>query len=763
MRASASRRWRLLPTILGVTSTLSGQEIKSPPTTDNASTALLQGWDQKENEVRQTIWTLYAATAALGKDSRGKTVSDDMAAWVMTPGVREQLRTVRYQAQHLLQAGDEQGARAALRAGEATLAEQSRRLELLNLYWWEQPQLARQRQLWQRWLKEAPADVAGAGKTQISGLETALSNKFSAELTLTGLQADINRLLLAYNDDRLRLAELVSKQQVAAGHVLASRDRSVPCPDPAQSPPGQQPKEHSPPGPATPPPLEQFYPSEAQKARISGKVILKLTIARDGCMQHAEVTGSSGAPEIDDAALDTAEHMRFLPARQDGKPVQDSFLMAFNFVLDNVSFAAKTPAQTDRSAVHRANELLDRGDYDGAIALLNTLLQQDPTDATALADRGLAHMWKYETPLARADLDRAGELEPRNAVVFRGRGMLALRAREFGRSIAFFTTSLEFDPKNLFAMSWRTAAALRSGDTDQALTYNAQMIQAWPADTGLYVTRAFILRARHQPEEAVGQADAVIKANPTSAAAYTAAGVIYAAGGKDAQAMHAFDQAVTLSPSEATYLERAAYRSRGDVAGRQADIDAALKLHPNSAPAALSRIQMLMETGAHADALDLALRESIIYPDNDYFLIRRGIGSLKIQLGAQGDKDLEQARARATTPQALNRLCWELATAGVALERALSACDAALARAPLEAAFLDSRGFVLLRLGRNAESIKAYDEALKSMPFEPNSLYGRALAHRRLGNQAAAEKDFQAAIALNARVAEQFASFGLKP
>ena len=45
-------------------------------------------------------------------------------------------------------------------------------------------------------------------------------------------------------------------------------------------------------------------------------------------------------------------------------------------------------------------------------------------------------------------------------------------------------------------------------------------------------------------------------------------------------------------------------------------------------------------------------------------------------------------------------MCWAKAIAGVALGSALADCNAALAKAPNVAGYLDSRGLVLLRLDR---------------------------------------------------------------
>jgi tetratricopeptide (TPR) repeat protein len=96
------------------------------------------------------------------------------------------------------------------------------------------------------------------------------------------------------------------------------------------------------------------------------------------------------------------------------------------------------------------------------------------------------------------------------------------------------------------------------------------------------------------------------------------------------------------------------------------------------------------------------------------------------------------------------------------LERALAHCDASLKLRPNDAATLDSRGFVLMRLGRNAEAVAAYDAAVAANPKEYNSLYGRGVVESRLGRSTDSARDIAAATAIRPRVVEEFAQMGVR-
>jgi tetratricopeptide (TPR) repeat protein len=162
-------------------------------------------------------------------------------------------------------------------------------------------------------------------------------------------------------------------------------------------------------------------------------------------------------------------------------------------------------------------------------------------------------------------------------------------------------------------------------------------------------------------------------------------------------------------------------------------------------------------TGA-LDTLGIAMASQT---DNYDLLTTRGIIYSKSGQAALAELDFAAARKFASTAAALNNICWAKATAGVALDTALAECDASVAQVPYNSPARDSRGFVLLRLGRNDEAIASYDAALKIWPLSAASLYGRGLAKRHQGKLDQANTDIRAALLRDAHVAETFAEFGL--
>jgi tetratricopeptide (TPR) repeat protein len=124
---------------------------------------------------------------------------------------------------------------------------------------------------------------------------------------------------------------------------------------------------------------------------------------------------------------------------------------------------------------------------------------------------------------------------------------------------------------------------------------------------------------------------------------------------------------------------------------------------------------------------------------------------------------LDAAEAANRDPSSLNDICYTLALQQVRLDRALAACKASLKLRPGDAATLDSLGFVLMRLGRDAEAMKSLDAALAIYPSMANSLYVRGLVEARLGRPADSRRDIAAALADSPTIADEFARAGVSP
>lgn len=100
----------------------------------------------------------------------------------------------------------------------------------------------------------------------------------------------------------------------------------------------------------------------------------------------------------------------------------------------------------------------------------------------------------------------------------------------------------------------------------------------------------------------------------------------------------------------------------------------------------------------------------------------------------------------------LSSRCWARGGEGKDFPAALKDCNQAIHLKPGNAVAYDSRGFVYLRLGKDAQAKKDYSTALKLRPGRATALLGRGIAEFRLGQATQSAADIHAARKIDAEV-----------
>jgi tetratricopeptide (TPR) repeat protein len=423
----------------------------------------------------------------------------------------------------------------------------------------------------------------------------------------------------------------------------------------------------------------------------------------------------------------------------------------------------------------RANDLIDQGnkqldasDYDGAISTYTDAAKIAPRDARPIANRAMAHFYNNQFRLAELDIKQALQLDAGNAIVPRVRGLLSIRDKRYQDALADFTRAIQLDRDNAFCYSQRALAYEGDGQPGQALSDALQSIQLQPkGNASAYYIAARMHQALGQQDKAKALAEALIATAPDTANVYTAAAQIYMRLKQPKAALAMLDRGAKVAPDVTLNLYRANLLPAADLAGRRAAIAAALAIDPKSSLA----LQMRADLEASARNYPLAIEaitaaieaEGAASPDHIRLLLDRGIIRAQQGQGAAAQADFAAARDATSNATELNNVCWHLATHNVALQTALDDCNAALAKDPKHVQAWDSKGFVLLRIGRYDAAVAAYDAALALSPQLPHSLFGRGVARHRLGKQKEGEADIKAALRADDSIDKQFAAYGLTP
>ncbi|HWI87183.1 MAG TPA: tetratricopeptide repeat protein, partial [Sphingomonas sp.] len=410
----------------------------------------------------------------------------------------------------------------------------------------------------------------------------------------------------------------------------------------------------------------------------------------------------------------------------------------------------------------RAYARLNKQDLAGALSDVDQALKLGPDIPGPYVMRGMVRAVQGKPDEALADVRKGVSLAPEWAFGHLRLASLLLYLNRTDEALAEVDRATGLDPQNAEPLMLRAAIHRKQGHSDQALADSNAALKLMPGNPAIYQMRANIYFAQQQPDKALAEAKAAVAADPKSDEALIFLGAVYARLGQTPQAMAEFAKALAIKPSIQAYLTRANSRPAADLAGKRADVAAALKLEPGSPDARGMTLGIEMTARDYPAAIKAATSILTSSPNDPNALITRGLAYAKLKRVAEARKDFESARnLTRDNAQGLNNLCYGMAVQNIQLDQALADCDVALRLSPKAANILDSRAFVLLRLGRNQEAVDSYDAALVLRPDIAESLYGRGLAKRRLGKASAGDSDVAAAKAIDANVEKEFAGYGV--
>lgn len=315
-------------------------------------------------------------------------------------------------------------------------------------------------------------------------------------------------------------------------------------------------------------------------------------------------------------------------------------------------------------------------------------------------NEGNAHSFDLAVGACTAIIQSGQETQENLVVAFNNRGWAHFRLQDYPRAIADYDQSLQLNPNYSTALHNRGSAYHMQGEYARAIVDYDAAIKIDPANANL--------RYDH------GLSNHELDNYPVAIASYS--------------------EAIRLNPSDAEAFHRRgrAYYQQSQHQQAISDLNEALRLNPQS-----------------AEAFD---QRGEVY--------RQGIGDYE-----RAAADYDQAVQLA--PDVVdfrNRACWvRAAYLNREFDRARAHCDAAVQISNSAANTLDSRALVSLKQERFQDAWNDYDGAVRAAPESAHYLFGRGVAALRLGRSAEGQADIAAATALDANIAESYASYGVRP
>ena len=302
---------------------------------------------------------------------------------------------------------------------------------------------------------------------------------------------------------------------------------------------------------------------------------------------------------------------------------------------------------------------------------------------------------------------------------------------------------------------------------EQSLAPEFPASEADQAAAALRALTAFDALVRGPAASGQAEASAEPDPAPTDAAGFNVRGVSFLARHEFDRAIADFTRALEIDPHSGKYLYHrgAAYfgQRQDDLAMR--DFNQSVEFSPKDPLPLLARAELRLIKGDENRARkDFDLAETLA-PDDLSVLRRRPFAYERAERYEEAIQGYGLVIAKSSDDvqrsQYQNDRCWVRAEWGHELKQALEDCNAALRARPGYAKFLDSRGFVYLRMGQYDDALADYDAALRTAPKQEVSLFGRGLAEWAKGRKAEAAADLAQARKTVPTIDKVFARFGV--
>jgi len=295
----------------------------------------VEKWDTRIDAMRRLAAQTQADPGV--KDIRGRTVADDWKEWVLKPDLDAHLTELREKVRTQAVAADYDGMNQTMKEATPLVQAELYKSSFLAAYWLAQGGLVHHRKLMEPLLAGVPAAQAKPIRDHMAAVEQDLADSVPATMALNGEAEGTRRNMMMLTQTKLAAfesfnanrAQLVGLQKPARGGktVNKTRVRQSPCPAEALDTSGSASPRLAPNNVS----LDAVYPPLATRDEVEGNVTLEVSISPTGCMERAEVVASSGADELDEAAMLWAEYGSFLPGEVDQKPVAGKFRFKIKF------------------------------------------------------------------------------------------------------------------------------------------------------------------------------------------------------------------------------------------------------------------------------------------------------------------------------------------------------------------------------------------------------------------------------------------------
>jgi len=375
--------------------------------------------------------------------------------------------------------------------------------------------------------------------------------------------------------------------------------------------------------------------------------------------------------------------------------------------------------------------LVNKGEFERAIADYDEAIKQSPTTAAFFVDRGVAYSKRGNFEQAVQDLDEAIRLDPKlansyvhRAVAFQKRGALERATRDLDEAI-------RINPKYVQAFNLRGEFYVARGDVDRGIRDFDEAIRLDPKYVTAYINRGEAYIKKEVYDRAIKDYDEAIWIEPKSSKAYVGRANAYEKKGDLERSRRDYDEALLIDSKDRTALKGRSivFFKRGDFLRGFDDAKEATKLErrdlsvPTDYEAALMAGNLLRDRRQFGECIEVLSRgiDSILVQQKSnyeiYYSRARCLGENKQHDKAEADlkKALELFPDQ---PQVLNHLGYTMVERGTNLNDGIALISRAVELRPEDGHIVDSLGWALYKLSQFEEAVRYLRRAADLNPDE---------------------------------------------
>ncbi len=219
--------------------------------------------------------------------------------------------------------------------------------------------------------------------------------------------------------------------------------------------------------------------------------------------------------------------------------------------------------------------------YDAALASYNEVISNYPSYAPAYLTRGQFHIIQGDTLAARADYDKAIELNKNISEAYELRAMLRVKYdNDYQGALQDMNDAVRLNPKRAETYINRALIRYYTYDLRGAMADYDYAQQLDPSSIMIYYNRGLLRAQVGERNRAIEDFTEVIKREPHNYMAILNRAILYDLIGLYSEAIADFDAVLEVYPeyAEAMFSRSESKRKNGDIKGGEKDFTAAMKL-----------------------------------------------------------------------------------------------------------------------------------------------------------------------------------------